>query len=294
MKKKLSVVLLFGGRSAEHEVSIISARSIYKNLDPEKYKVTSIYLNKKGQWKQVSSPFSSARELKAGSSFSFLPWFELTGRPEIKGDVYFPVLHGPYGEDGTIQGLLEMADVPYVGAGVMASAIGMDKATFKNLLSYLGLPVVPYLILYEENWKESSLAVEKLIQSRFDWPLFVKPANLGSSVGITKVKNRKSLRPALQLAFRYDRKILVEKAITGQEIECSVLGNERPIASIPGEVIPYREFYDYADKYLEGKTEFKIPADLPESLSRKVQQLAIASFKAIEASGLARVDFFVE
>lgn len=294
MKKILSVVLLFGGRSAEHDISIISARAIFKNLDPQKYKITSIYITRKGEWKQVSSPFASARELKSGPTFSFLPWLKLAGRPEIRATVYFPILHGPYGEDGTIQGLLEMADVPYVGAPVLASAIGMDKAIFKNLLSQLGLPVVPYLILGEDDWKENPSAIEKAIYSKFQLPVFVKPANLGSSVGISKVKNKKDLKPALELAFRYDRKILVEKAITGQEIECSVLGNEQPIASLPGEVIPHREFYDYADKYLEGKTQFRIPADLPEPLTKEVQRLAIAAFKAIDACGMARVDFFLE
>jgi D-alanine-D-alanine ligase len=294
MKKKLSIVLLFGGRSAEHEVSIISARAIFKNLDPGKYETVSIYINKKGEWKQVISPFALTKELRTGPYFPFLPWLKVAGRPEIKGQVYFPVLHGPYGEDGTIQGLLEMADVAYVGAGVMASAIGMDKAIFKNLLSRLALPVVPYLIINEEDWKANNKAIENLIISRFDFPLFVKPANLGSSIGISKVKKSQNLKPALELAFRYDRKILIEKAVHGREIECSVLGNEHPIASLPGEVIPHREFYDYADKYLEGKTEFRIPADLPVSLTRKIQELAVASFRAIDAAGMARVDFFLE
>jgi len=294
MKKLLSVGLIFGGRSAEHEISIISACSIHKNLDPKKFKVASLYINRTGEWKLVSSPFATSRELEEGRSFPFLPWTEMPGRPGLDADVYFPVLHGPYGEDGTIQGLLEMADVPYVGAGVLSSALGMDKAIYKNLLSQMKLPVVPYLILYEEDWKENPTAIEKSIVSNFDFPFFIKPSNLGSSVGISKVKNKKSLRPALEVAFRYDRKILVEKAISGREIECSVLGNERPLASLPGEVMPFREFYDYADKYLEGKTRFRIPADLPTHLARKFQQLAVASFKAIDACGMARVDFFLE
>lgn len=294
MKDLLTVALIFGGRSAEHEISIISARAIHKNLDRKKYRVLCLYITKKGTWKLVSSPEVSAAALKAGRGFSFLPWDSRTARPAIKADVYFPVLHGPYGEDGTIQGLLEMADVPYVGAPVLASAIGMDKAIFKHLLSRLGLPVVPYLVLYEEDWKKDRKDIERKIIQELGLPLFVKPANLGSSVGISKIKSRKELAPAVRLAFRYDHKILVEKAIKGREIECSVLGNERPRASLPGEVIPHREFYDYADKYLEGKTRFRIPADLPEDLTRQFQELAVASFRAIDGCGMARVDFFLE
>ena len=294
MKKLLTVALLFGGRSAEHDISIISARAIHHNLDRKKYRVLSIYINKQGRWKLVSSPVAPAAALRSGHSFSFLPWSSRVDQPAVRADVYFPVLHGPFGEDGTIQGLLEMADVPYVGAPVLASALGMDKAVFKNLLSRLGLPVVPYLVVYEEDWKDNLRQVEKQALAEIGLPLFVKPANLGSSVGISKVKNRKQLTPAIRLAFRYDRKILIEKAISGREIECSVLGNERPRASLPGEVIPYREFYDYADKYLEGKTRFRIPADLPPGLVRRFQELAIASFRAIDACGLARVDFFLE
>ena len=294
MRKRLSLGLIFGGRSAEHEVSITSARAIYQNLDKKKYQVGSIYITKEGNWKVVSSPLAPAEELNRGQAFSFLPWSSGGQRSGLKSDVYFPVLHGPYGEDGTIQGLLEMADVPYVGAAVLASAVGMDKAIFKNLLSQLGLPVTPYLVVYENEYKKEGSKLIKKINSSFDYPLFVKPANMGSSVGISKVKKRANLTAALELAFRYDRKILVEKAITGREIECSVLGNDSPEASLPGEVIPYREFYDYADKYLEGKTRFKIPAELPADLTLKIRQLALAAFKAIDACGLARVDFFLE
>lgn len=294
MKDLLTVALIFGGRSAEHEISIISARAIHKNLDRNKYRVLSIYVTKKGTWKLVSSPELPAATLKAGRSLSFLPWDGPRTRPAVKADVYFPVLHGPYGEDGTIQGLLEMADVPYVGAPVLASALGMDKAIFKHLLSRLGLPVVPYLVLYEEEWKKDRKHIERKITQELGLPLFVKPANLGSSVGISKVKSRKELAPAVKLAFRYDHKILVEKGIKGREIECSVLGNEQPLASLPGEVIPHREFYDYADKYLEGKTGFRIPAELPADLTRRFQELAVASFRAIDGCGMARVDFFLE
>lgn len=290
----MTVALIFGGRSAEHEISIISARAIHKNLDRKKYRVISIYVTKQGNWKLVSSPQIPTVASGAGRGFSFLPWDGRRVKPPIKADVYFPVLHGPYGEDGTIQGLLEMADVPYVGAPVLASAIGMDKAIFKHLLSRLGLPVVPYLVLYEKDWRANRKQIEKKIFQELGLPLFVKPANLGSSVGISKVKTRKDLAQAVRLAFRYDHKILVEKAIQGREIECSVLGNERPRASLPGEVIPHREFYDYADKYLEGKTEFRVPAELPADLVERFRELAVASFRAIEGCGMARVDFFLE
>jgi len=294
MKKPLSIGLIFGGRSPEHEVSITSARAIYRHLSQTKYRLYSIYITRDGQWQQVSSPLVSDQELKEGQAYSFLPWSSSRQQIELKADVYFPVLHGPYGEDGTIQGLLEMADVAYVGSSVLASAVGMDKAIFKNLLSYLGLPVTPYLVVVEEDYKNQGPKLIRKINSVFTYPLFVKPANMGSSVGISKVKKRAALPAALELAFRYDRKILVEKAISGREIECSVLGNDSPEASLPGEVIPYREFYDYADKYLEGKTRFRIPAELPADLTLKIRQLALAAFKAIDACGLARVDFFLE
>ncbi len=294
MKKPLSIGLIFGGRSPEHEVSIASARAIYRHLSQTEYRVYSIYITREGLWKQVSSPLVSDQELKEGQTYYFLPWSSARQQIELKADVYFPVLHGPYGEDGTIQGLLEMADVAYVGSSVLASAVGMDKAIFKNLLSYLGLPVTPYLVVVEEDYKNQGPKLIRKINSVFTYPLFVKPANMGSSVGISKVKKRAALPAALELAFRYDRKILVEKAISGREIECSVLGNDSPEASLPGEVIPYREFYDYADKYLEGKTRFRIPAELPADLTLKIRQLALAAFKAIDACGLARVDFFLE
>lgn len=294
MKNKLRIALLFGGRSAEHEISIISARAIYKNLNRHLYSIQSIYINKKGLWKIVNSPDVPVSELKKPPFFSFIPWTEPRLRPELKADVYFPVLHGPYGEDGTIQGLLEMAGLPYVGSGVLASATGMDKAIFKNVLSSLNLPVVPFTVIMEKDWLENKKKIEKEILDKLGLPIFIKPANLGSSVGISKVKNRKSLSPAIELAFRYDRKILAEKGVNAREIECSVLGNEEPLASLPGEVIPYREFYDYADKYLEGKTRFNIPAELPSEKIKEIQHLAIAAFKAIDASGLARVDFFLE
>jgi D-alanine-D-alanine ligase len=214
--------------------------------------------------------------------------------PRLEADIYFPVLHGPFGEDGTIQGLFEMAGVPYVGAGVLGSALGMDKVSTKSILHERGLPVVPYLIITEREWQENSRNVLGRIQENIRLPFFVKPSNLGSSVGISKVKTMKATAAALETAFRYDGKILVEKGIQGREIECSVIGNDVPEASLPGEVIPFREFYDYEDKYIEGKTTFVIPVRLSRQTIERIRRLAAAAFKALDVSGLARVDFFLE
>lgn len=294
MARNLKVALLFGGRSAEHEVSIISAGSVFQNLDKKRYSPSCIYINKQGFWRLVESPLISQAELERGSFSTFLPWGNDLSSSALEADIYFPILHGPYGEDGTIQGLFEMADVPYVGATVLASATGMDKAVAKSLFQEKNLPVVKYLALSELQWNENPEATLDRIQRNFAFPLFVKPANLGSSVGISKVKDTEGIRPALQTAFRYDAKILIEQAIRGREIECSVLGNTHPQASLPGEIIPYRDFYDYKDKYIEGKTSFKIPADLPRDLTEKVRFLAVAAFQTIGCSGMARVDFFLQ
>jgi D-alanine-D-alanine ligase len=294
MAGKKTVVLLFGGRSAEHEVSIRSAAAIHRSLDPKKYKVYSIYINKKGEWKYFASPFRPLNELGQRPFRSFLPWTNRSPAEPVHADIYFPVLHGPYGEDGTIQGLLEMADVPYVGAGVLASAVGMDKAVMKAIFRAKNLPVAKFIVLHETEWKSRPGAVLQRIRGAFGLPFFVKPANLGSSVGITKVKNYSGAEAALKTAFVYDRKILVEEGITGRELECSVLGNDDPQASLPGEIMPSREFYDYDDKYTDGKTEFGIPARLPASIVKDVQRLAIEAFKACDCSGMARVDFFLQ
>jgi len=292
MSKKTKVGLIFGGRSAEHEVSLVSAAAICRNLDPNKYEVTSIYIGKEGTWRIVESPLLPDRDQAGGRTRSFLPW----GNPGLDLapalDIYFPVLHGPYGEDGTIQGLLEMADVPYVGAGVLASAVGMDKASSKALFENKGLPVVPYRVLFEPEWKRERKSLVEGIRKELPFPVFVKPSNLGSSVGISKVKSPGDLEAALELAFGYDRKVIVEEGVQGREFECSVLGNDRPAASLPGEVIPYREFYDYRDKYVDGKTGFVIPAKLSAAMISKIQRLAVSAFKAIDGAGMARVDFF--
>jgi D-alanine-D-alanine ligase len=292
MSIKTKVGLIFGGRSAEHEVSLVSAAAVYGNLDPNKYEVISIYIRKEGTWEIVESPLLPDREPARGRTRSFLPW----GNPGLDQasapDIYFPVLHGPYGEDGTIQGLLEMADVPYVGAGVLASAVGMDKALSKALFENRGLPVVPYRVLFEPEWKRERKSLIEEILKELPFPVFVKPSNLGSSVGISKVKSPGDLEAALELAFGYDRKVIIEQGVEGREFECSVLGNDSPAASLPGEVIPYREFYDYRDKYVDGKTGFVIPAKLSAALISEIQRLAVSAFRAIDGAGMARVDFF--
>jgi D-alanine-D-alanine ligase len=294
MSKKIAVALIFGGRSAEHEISLISASAIYRNLDMSKFDVRSVYITRAGLWKPVEAPSTDIAALERGPAYSFLPWAAGAPAPGPEADIYFPVLHGPFGEDGTIQGLLEMAGVPYVGAGITGSALGMDKAVAKSVLRDHGLPVVPWLALTEREWRAGREAVLRRVRRALAFPVFVKPSNLGSSVGITKVAGAGDLAAALDLAFRYDATALVEKGITGRELECSVLGNEAPEASLAGEVIPFREFYDYADKYIEGRTKFAIPADLPARTMDRVRRLAVAAYKALAASGMARVDFFLE
>jgi D-alanine-D-alanine ligase len=294
-RHKVKIALLFGGRSAEHEVSLSSAAAIYRNIDKSKFQVTSIFIDRGGRWRRVASPLLPPDRLVKGLAYSFLPWDDFPSLPEhVRADVYFPVLHGPLGEDGTIQGIFEMADVPYVGAGVLASAAGMDKAVMKALFADRGLPVVRYRTYRQSDWKKQRRAILSRVGREFALPFFVKPANLGSSIGISKVKTRGETERALIRAFRHDRKVLVEEGIKGREVECSVLGNDEPRASLPGEVIPHREFYDYRDKYMEGKTRFSIPADLPRSIIREVQRLAVEAFQAVECSGMARLDFFLE
>lgn len=294
MANKIVVGLLFGGRSAEHDVSLVSAAAVASNLDRKKYAVVSIYITRNGGWALVESPEAAARKSARRKALSFLPWAG-EPRPDVpKIDIYFPVLHGPFGEDGTIQGLLEMAGAPYVGAGVLASAAGMDKAVSKTLFRARGLPVVRHLVFIEDEWTDDRTGVLRKIRDTFDPPVFVKPANLGSSVGITKVKRPDRTARAVETAFRYDRKILVEEGIIGREIECSVLGHREIRASLPGEVIPHREFYDYRDKYIDGKTRFAVPAALSPAVSRRIRILAVEAFRAVDGSGMARVDFFLE
>jgi D-alanine-D-alanine ligase len=321
MSRPLRVAVIFGGRSGEHEVSLTSAQAIIRALEarPEKYEVLLIGITKEGRWLIGGNPLqallaavqgqpallasavaeaSVAADPGAGG-LVLLPKRAGVPEPAAPGDgraidVVFPVLHGPYGEDGTVQGLLELADVPYVGAGVLASAVGMDKALMKAVFRQAGLPVLDYRVVLRRRWLERPQAIEDEIEREFGYPVFVKPANLGSSVGVSKVHDRSELRPAIAEAARHDRKILVERAAPDcREIEVSVLGNDDPIASVPGEIVPHREFYDYSAKYLEEGTQLIIPARLPASTAERVRELAIAAFKAIDCAGMARVDFFV-
>ncbi len=299
---KLRVGILFGGRSGEHEVSLRSARSVVAAFDPERYEVALVAIDKQGRWLLgqnaaglLAAPGSSTSQ-QENSQRSVIREM----RPEIRGeslaglDVIFPVLHGPLGEDGTVQGLLELADLPYVGCGVAASAVGMDKATCKAVFAAHGLPQVPYVALKRSRWETAPDAVLDAIESQFSYPVFVKPANLGSSVGISKAADRASLRQALNEAARYDRRLVVEQGIDAREIEVSVLGNDEPVASLPGEVAPRREFYDYAAKYITDDSELLIPAPLSPEQTAEVQRLAVAAFLAIDGAGMARVDFLLD
>jgi D-alanine-D-alanine ligase len=258
--------MISGGRSGEHEVSLNSADSIVRAMDPARYDVTRFLIGKDGKW----------------SPRPILP--EPGANPDI--DVVFPVLHGTFGEDGTVQGLLELADLPYVGAGVLASAVSMDKEVMKRICRERGLPVVESVV-----WLRTSTG---RLNCPFDFPVFVKPANLGSSVGISKARNAAELDAALCVAAGYDRKVIVERAIIGREFECSVLGNDKPEAAVPCEILPSRDFYDYEDKYLLAQARTKLPADIPPSLSDEIRRLAVACYQAVECEGMARVDFLFE
>jgi len=307
--KKIRVGIIFGGRSGEHEVSYFSATSIINAIDKNKYEVIPIGITKKGKW---ISPEETAYALKSGK-IEGKSSVVLLGDPSSKNlikinsnrrlnnissgenlDVIFPVLHGPYGEDGTMQGLLELANTPYVGAGVAASAISMDKDLMKIIFKQKNLPILNWLTIKRKKWQKDKKEILSLIQNKFEYPIFVKPTNLGSSVGITKVKQKKELEGAIDLASSYDRKILIEQGLEGvREIECSVLGNDEPQASVVGEVKPAGEFYDYDSKYIDERTQLIIPAELPKEVSKKIREIAIQAFKTIDAAGMARVDFFV-
>jgi D-alanine-D-alanine ligase len=264
----LRVAVLYGGRSGEHEISVRSARSILDGLDPAKYEKLEYFIDKEGKW----------------SPRPILP--EPGAHPEI--DVVFPVLHGTFGEDGTVQGLLELADLPYVGAGVLGSSVSMDKEMTKRVCLQRGLPVVDYVTVSRSN-PDTAEALRRLT-----FPMFVKPANLGSSVGISKAKDAAELKAAVELAARYDHKIVIERGVVGREFECSVLGNAAPAASLPCEVLPSRDFYDYEDKYLLDAARIQLPADLPAEKTEEMRRLAVDCFRAVECEGMARVDFLME
>jgi D-alanine-D-alanine ligase len=303
-KRRLAVV--FGGRSAEHEVSLASAQSVIEALDPERYEVVAIGIDKRGRWHRIGA---LPGRTEGGGALPDVrveegPGIALARQPGDRAlvdddgtrreiDVVFPVLHGPFGEDGTIQGMLELAGIPYVGAGVLGSALGMDKAIQKVLFAAAGLPVVPHEVVHEREWEEDRESVEARVAG-LGMPVFVKPATLGSSVGITKVKSVDELPAAMEVALSYARKAVAERSVEGgREIECAVLGNDDPVASVPGEIIPNAEFYDYRAKYVDDGTEFQIPARLSKGSTAEIQRMAIAAFQAIDAAGMARVDFFV-
>ena len=307
--KKLKIGIIFGGRSGEHEVSFCSATSIIKAIDKDKYTVVPIGITKEGRW---ISPQDSELALQSGrieGENTVILLNNPSGKALVridnnqrldkgsaleKLDVIFPVLHGPYGEDGTVQGLLELANIPYVGAGVAASAISMDKDLMKTIFQQKGLPILKWLTIKRKDWHKDKEEILSLIQKSFEYPLFVKPTNLGSSVGITKVHKKEELEKAIDLASSYDRKILIEEGLEEvREIECSVLGNDEPRISVVGEVKPAGEFYDYDSKYIDEETQLIVPADLPDGVSQEVQEIALKAFKAIDAAGMARVDFFV-
>jgi len=301
-KKRLRVGVLFGGRSGEHEVSLASAASVIRGLDPDKYEAVPIGITKEGHWLVGAGAQKMLPEVLKGGQRVMMtadPTDAALVRLDGSGggqrlDVVFPVMHGTFGEDGTIQGLLDLAGLPFVGAGVLGSAIGMDKDVAKRLLQVAKIPVVPWITVHRADWEKEPNEIRRSIEKKFKYPVFVKPATLGSSVGMTKVHSREELAPALNLAAEFAMKILVERAVVAREIEVSVLGNDAPAASIPGEIVPHREFYDYAAKYLEQGTQLLIPAKLNGAQVRKIQSFAVAAFRALELSGMARVDFFLE
>jgi len=322
MMAKLRVGILFGGRSGEHEVSLMSAASVITALDREKYEPVLVGIDREGRWRLVPALKGPVDAVALARAIARARPVALPADPQEPGlrplepeepgllplrqpaavagmgaemarlDVVFPVLHGTYGEDGTVQGLLELAGIPYVGAGVLASALGMDKAAMKEVFQALGIPIVPFRAVLRRRWEQEPETVLRELEAALGYPCFVKPANLGSSVGVTRCRDREELRQGLDQACRYDRKLVIEKGVRCRELECSVLGNDDPEASVVGEILPARPFYDYAAKYLDPRTRLAIPADIPEEIARQVRNLAIRAFCAIDCAGMARVDFF--
>ncbi|MGB8646443.1 MAG: D-alanine--D-alanine ligase [Anaerolineae bacterium] len=314
MANKIRVGLVFGGKSGEHEVSLASAHSVLSALDKDKYEPVLIGVTKEGRWLMEGNPLKQLMSLTRSPLLKAENIADGTRNGTSKEtisrsvsaisadrvldssvDVVFPLIHGPYGEDGTVQGLFELANIPYVGAGVAASAVGMDKALMKAVFQAAGLPVAHFLVFLRVQWEQEPEVTIQKIEQAIGYPCFVKPANLGSSVGVTKAHNWDELTQALTTAAQFDRKIIVEKGIIGREVECSVLGNDEPVASIPGEIVPGHEFYDYDAKYAdESGTRLLIPAELSPEQVRTVQDLAIRAFKVIDCAGMARVDFFIQ
>lgn len=305
MAEKLQVVVLFGGRSGEHEVSLMSARSVLDALRRDRYTVIEVGITKAGVWLMGENTWQAFHEghLEGLTPVTLLPDPTRPGLYALRDgglervaevDVVFPVLHGPFGEDGTLQGLLEMADLAYVGAGVVGSAVGMDKGVFKAVMQAHGLPVLPYAVFTRREVEQDLETVIARCEALGPYPLFTKPANLGSSVGVSKVRNREELVQGLREAARYDRRVVVEKGIEAREIEVSVLGNDRPQASIAGEIRPGDEFYSYEAKYLDDTSELLIPAPLDEAQMALVRELAVRAYRAIDCAGMARVDFLLD
>ena len=303
-RQKLRVGVLFGGRSCEHQVSLMSARSVMDAIDQHRFEIVPIGITQDGHWLHVADTTGLTDDqplsAQAGQAVSLSP------EPGVQGvrlistdtliplDVVFPLIHGTYGEDGTLQGLLELADIPYVGAGVLGSAVGMDKAMMKALFAHAGLPQAPYRVVLRRDWQNNPHAVQTLCEQALNYPLFIKPANLGSSVGISKVNRGDEFTAAMDQAAQYDRKLIVEQSIeNAHEIEISVLGNDQPQVSVPGEIIPCHAFYDYAAKYLAGESKLLIPAPLPESVISRLQDHALRAFQALDGAGLARIDCLV-
>ncbi|MFL5882246.1 MAG: D-alanine--D-alanine ligase family protein [Actinomycetota bacterium] len=294
---RIRLAVLYGGRSAEHQVSVVSARSVMEALDPDRFEVVPIAITRAGAW---LLPDRSPLELTA--SDGALPEVEAAGtelavRPEqgVGGvDVVFPILHGPFGEDGTVQGLFELADLPYVGSGVLASALAMDKVMAKVVLAQAGLPQAPYLVVPERDWRADPDRVAAEVGGRLAYPVFTKPARLGSSIGISKVKTPDGLAAGLADAFAHDTKALVEQGLVARELECGVLGNDAPEASVVGEVVPGHEFYDFEAKYLDESLKLEIPAPVPGAVRDRVRELSLRAFQALDCEGFARVDFFYE
>lgn len=311
MTRKIRLGLIFGGRSAEHEVSLMSARSVLKAIDPAKYEVTLIGITKAGKWVTGGDPLAALAAGDPAAIAATTAEAALLGEPGHRAvlalgpagaapapaaelDVIFPLLHGPYGEDGTLQGLLELADLPYVGSGVLGSALAMDKAVCKALLRAAGVPVVDWILAQRGEIERTLEAVVARAEASLAYPMFTKPANLGSSVGVVKAHGPAELAEALRASARYDRRVLVERGVNAREIEVSVLGNDDPVASVPGEVVPSREFYDYDAKYVDNASELIIPARLPAATAALAREYAVRAFQAVDAAGLARVDFLLD
>jgi D-alanine-D-alanine ligase len=304
--RKLRVAVLFGGRSGEHEVSLMSARSVLSVLDPYRYELVQIGITHEGKWvtgEDVLGKFENGKVdglqhvivSPNPSEMGIYILQEKTLEKLTDVDVFFPVLHGTFGEDGTIQGLFELADVAYVGAGVLGSSVGMDKGVFKDVMVANHIPVVDTIVVLQSEIEKDIAAVIKQAEQLSDYPLFTKPANLGSSVGVTKCHNRSDLQEGLMEAASFDRRVLIQKGVkNAREIEVSVLGNNEPVASVPGEVLPSREFYSYESKYVDGTSELQIPAQLPDEIAEQIREYAVRAYKAIDCAGMARVDFFVE